>query len=456
MRREFASGLALLLAVMAPMGNSAGAFDEQNCERLLSVQVKDVQEPYGLASGYASAREHALQRAYEQAAAQATGLWVESKSQSEVKLEQDLAYQSFSQLDKSELSGFIRPVDIKETRTVIGGQEAVSLTVDAVVCVPKPEFLTKWRQEKAEREREPPHPIDPHTAQWFDAKTGQPLLWYRRDKNQQYFFFDNKGFDPANGEPLFPVSAKVREDWQQDDVRRTQAAREREEQERRERETKAAQDAVRQQQEAAHAELLAHSSKSCDQLAGNPYDRNRGSEDGSASFDLLKEHTAEAIQACDAAAQKFPSEQRYRYQLARAYQAADVNKAYPLLKELTAHRYPAAFDNLGWALLDGRLGRNDLPGAIAAFRMGAALGDPSSMYSLANFIIDDKVPSSTLNDALQLLRSAAQLGHLPSQARIEEVEEKIAQATKEEAEQERAREMFMNVMGGFLRAMPRN
>ena len=68
---------------------------------------------------------------------------------------------------------------------------------------------------------------------------------------------------------------------------------------------------------------------------------------------------------------------RFQYQLARALQHIDKERAFALLQQLTQKRYPAAFDNLGWLFL----ARRNIAQAVSHFRIGAQLGDPDSMMS---------------------------------------------------------------------------
>ena len=445
---------------------SANAFEENDCARLAPVEIRSILEPYKVADDYASARMKALNRAYQEAASQINGLWIESKRESKTELQQDAAYQSFSQLDKSELSGFIRPNSIEETQTKIGNQDAVSISVNVLVCVPKPEFLVRWRQEKVERERKPPITVDPNKLEWFDAKSGEPLIWFWRSKDGTFSFFDNKGFHPKNGERLQPVTAKIREVWQQDEAKRKLAAQEREIKIRKEaaaRQDRERQEAVRQaqeqetlkRQEAERQERLSRAPELCDQLAGNPYDPMRPKQSASATFEALKADLTGAIEMCQAAAQGRPGEPRYLYQLARATQVRDPNKALPLLRQLVARRYPAAFDNFGWALLDARTGLNDLSGAIASFRTGADLGDPDAMDSLANLIIQGKAPPRGPDEVLRLLQRASAAGHIGAQARLVKQEEEQAALQQNRLQDEQARQMFMGIVGGVLQGVQR-
>lgn len=452
MRKKAARIAAATLVVCGRYG-SAYAFDDSDCSKLTTVEVH-TQEPFAEASGYPAARQRALQRAYEDGVSQVAGLWLQSERQNTLSLQQDQAFEEFKELDKAELAAFVRPTSVEEKATTIAGQNAVSLDVTVAVCVPKAEFLARWKTEKAEQankeresQRKPPQAVDPTTATWFDPKTGQPVLWYWENKSHHFAFFDSKGFNPDNGEVLQPVTKAIREEWLQ--VQKTAA-----EAEQREKDAQAANDEIKRQEELHRADLLSHAGSNCDDFAGNPYDPRRPQSAGSADFSALKGRATDAVEACQAAVQQAPTETCYKYQLARAFQVNEPAKAVPILKELMSQRYPAAFDNFGWALLDRRLGENDMRGAIVAFRTGEALGDPDAMDSLANLILDGKV-SATPDQALQLLRRAASMGHLGAQSRLSEAEERAAASQQQLQNEEKGRQLFLGITGGLMQGLLR-
>jgi hypothetical protein len=452
--RKKAAGIAAAALVMCGWCGSAYAFDDSDCSKLTTVSVPTEQEPFAEASGYAAARQRALQRAYKDAASQVAGLWLESEQQNKLSLQQDQAFEEFKELDKAELAAFVRPTSVEEKATTIAEQSAVSLDVTVTVCVPKAEFLARWKAEKAEQanneresQRKAPQAVDPATATWFDPKTGQPVLWYWENKSHRFAFFDNKGFNPDNGEVLQPVTKAIREEWLQVLKNAAEAGQ-------REKDAQAAHDEIKRQEELHRADLLSHAGSKCDELAGNVYDPRRPQSTGSADFSALKERATDAVEACQAAVQQAPTEARYKYQLARAFQVNEPAKAVPILEGLMSQRYPAAFDNFGWALLDRRIGKNDMRGAIGAFRNGAALGDPDAMDSLANLILDGKV-SATPEQALQLLRRAASMGHLAAQSRLSEAEERAAAAQQQLQNDEQGRQLFLGITGGLMQGMLR-
>ena len=190
-------------------------------------------------------------------------------------------------------------------------------------------------------------------------------------------------------------------------------------------------------------------------MAGNPYDARRSQQGTGSTFDALKANVQEAVEVCLEATTKVPGELRFRYELARAYQVTDPRKAIPLLKDLMAHRYAAAFDNYGWTLLDSRLGVNDFAGAVVAFRSGVQLGDIDAMHSLASLIIDGRAPAYSFNDAVQLFRRAASQGHLDAQEKLANIEREQAAAEQERMQDEQSRRAFMGVLGGVIQGLPR-
>jgi tetratricopeptide (TPR) repeat protein len=117
----------------------------------------------------------------------------------------------------------------------------------------------------------------------------------------------------------------------------------------------------------------------CDQLAANPDDRRKIGP-GTKWSQLNAE---QAVSACQRALDAYPSEGRFKYQLARAYQkAASPALALPLLEELTGSGYVAAFDNLAWMYWEGRGAPQDIEKAIGLYARGAEAGSGEAMNNL--------------------------------------------------------------------------
>ncbi len=166
----------------------------------------------------------------------------------------------------------------------------------------------------------------------------------------------------------------------------------------------------------------------CDQLAGNKYDPNWPRQFEGASFGELRANAAQAISACERAANAAPDEPRMKYQLARALQAANQSdRAFELLSPLANSGYPAAFDNLGFHYM--RL--QQVGTAINYHRRGADAGDPEAMVTVAELIEQNKARSRYQNEFWDLLQRAAQLGHegarktLSEKSRVGEIIQQI-------------------------------
>lgn len=463
MRKKISAVVVLAGSVLT--GQPALAFDDADCERLTEVQPADIQEPLESTSDYPAARDRAIERASQDAIAQVVGFSVQTSRESRIEMNNDQALQRFRQLDKSDMAGFVRPRVVSEKLASLGKSDAISMQISVVVCVPRAEYLQKIAQEKALRERKPPAEVDAHNVAWFDAKTGAAMLWYWKS-GSRFEFFDNEGFHPKNGSKLQPVTAKVFEDWTTAEDKKAQAEKDRAEKARRmaeeaavrqrkEAELAAKMEAQRAAEEAERQRRLASAPEICDQLAANPTDPMKSNAVAGAPYETLKANAGQAIEACSIAAQKMPQEARYRYQLARAVQISDPNKALPPLRALLAERYPAAYDNYGWALLDARTHLNDLSGAVAAFRKGADLGDADSMDSLANLIMQGKAPPRGSDEHIRLLQRAAGMGHLPAQARLVRAQEEAARRQQQQIQDEQARQMFLGIMGGVVQGMQR-
>jgi hypothetical protein len=145
----------------------------------------------------------------------------------------------------------------------------------------------------------------------------------------------------------------------------------------------------------------------CDQVAANPNDLRRVGS--GVPYDQLKTHAKEAADACAAAIAANPKELRFHYQLARALEFTNRPKAFEIHNRLVKLQYPAAYDNLGWMFF---YDQKAPPQAANYFRLGANLGDPDSMVSLADMI--DRgvfVPPNAYYTKWSLLKRASELGH---------------------------------------------
>src|SRR5262249_30897587 len=145
------------------------------------------------------------------------------------------------------------------------------------------------------------------------------------------------------------------------------------------------------------------------------------------------------------------NEPRLQYQLARAFQSnRDRQKAFPIHERLVDRKYPAAYDNLGWLLINEKQNYSQ---AVNLFRRGVQLGDPDSMVSLAEMI--DKGRATPVNSSetkLALYGRAAQLGHQNAAQALKREQEKHDQHRAQPFEpQRRAPEMFRLFFQNFPR-----
>lgn len=56
---------------------------------------------------------------------------------------------------------------------------------------------------------------------FFDPRTGEPAIWYYKNKSAEIELFDKKGFHPLTGEALLPITREVVEVWKAQAARRT-------------------------------------------------------------------------------------------------------------------------------------------------------------------------------------------------------------------------------------------
>jgi hypothetical protein len=276
-----------------------------------------------------------------------------------------------------------------------------------------PEIVDRWKAQQAQAARRPPRRIDPEKQDFFDPKTGRPNIWYSPGESGALEFFDGPGFHPRTGKAL----TEITQDFADERLRAIQkraADEERERQKRledteRERQ-KQLEDAERERQKRlAEQEEQRRQQfvRMCDELAANPNDQNRRRTSRGVSYDELKTHVTEAIQACEVAAQQ-TNDLISQYQLARAVELVDPPRGQSMQDRLVKKGYPAAFDNAGSLLLRNRgCKQHCVNEAVKLFKKGADLGDPDSMMSLADLIHNGQATGNMI----ALYQRAAKLGH---------------------------------------------
>ena len=276
------------------------------------------------------------------------------------------------------------------------------------------EIVDRW---KAQIGRKPPARVDPASHPWFDVKTGRPNIWHSPGENGALDFFNGPGFHPKTGKAL----TEITQDFANERLRAIQerlADEERERQKRaadkeRERQKQLADEERERQKWLAEQEREQEKQRRqqfvrmCDELAANPNDQNRRRTSRGVSYNELKTHITDAIQACEVAAQQ-PNDLTSQYQLARAVELVNPPRGQSMQDKLVKKGYPAAFDNLGSLLLhDTGCRQNCNNKAVKLFKEGADLGDPNSMMSLADQINN----GHATGDMIALYRRAAMLGH---------------------------------------------
>lgn len=171
--------------------------------------------------------------------------------------------------------------------------------------------------------------------------------------------------------------------------------------------------------------ISANDPHSCDRLAANPNDRRKHPSVAGIDYDTLLKHREEAARQCELAIAQFPREWRFYYQKARAIELSDPNEAAAIYSRLITRKYLAAYDNLGWMYLTGRVrGKKNKEAALKLFRQGAKLGDADSMHSLGKMLWTDNP-----QEAMQWLERASALGHTEAKKDIQKLQEQQRLAT---------------------------
>jgi hypothetical protein len=302
---------------------------------------------------------------------------------------------------------------------------------------------------KAERlHQSPPQRVDPESLTIYDPATGEAQVWYWRDRNGDYEFYDNSGFHPRAGESLKVVDAAIMADWKK--WAEAKAARQREEMLRQEKAEKEAAERLELEQqrvlaqeekerqlaakrehldrdasereerqkldETARRQRTAQAGSVCDQAAANPSDPRKPSEVPGVRYEELKAHAPDAAEACRYAVEVFPNEPRFKYQYARTLDFIEPDKAAAIYKQLIRQNYPAAYDNLASFYLRKR----DIAAAIPILKAGINANDPDSMVTFAELVEHGYVPVQNPAGAkFALLQRAAQLGHQGAQRVLE-------------------------------------
>jgi len=148
----------------------------------------------------------------------------------------------------------------------------------------------------------------------------------------------------------------------------------------------------------------------CDLLAADPTDRNKVTE-GVAISEM---NPRRAIRACLAAVSEDRFEPRHRYQLARAYGAAgELDRALPLLKQLSDENYTAAKEALGQIYVQrGRaLGLSNLSPAMRLLEDAASNGSVQAKLLYGQLLMQGAGGEPNAAEGLRWMQEAAADGH---------------------------------------------
>jgi hypothetical protein len=73
-----------------------------------------------------------------------------------------------------------------------------------------PQVLERLREyEKGKR----PTKITDSNPIFFEPQSGEPIVWYYKNKNGAIEIFDLMGYHPTTGEELFPITKEVASEW---------------------------------------------------------------------------------------------------------------------------------------------------------------------------------------------------------------------------------------------------
>jgi hypothetical protein len=330
------------------------------------------------------------------------------------------------------------------------GQELLPVTLDIVAT---------WKRQTEIVTRKPPQLVKPDKFPFFDQVTGEPRVWYWRGVNGAWEFYDNAGFR-STGEPLTLVSREIIETWKKDIADR--AKRDSDDVARKERDRiatietdKRKQEAAskKQEEEAERAQREQKAGESCDASAANPTDLRKPSSVPGVEYFDLKLHAQAAVEICSTAVQKFPTEPRYKYNLARSLEFSNPTQSANLYLDLIRLKYPAAYDNYGGVLWREK---KDLPAAIRQYMEGVRLNDPGAMVSVAYLIQKNliQVPDPA-GARLALLTKAAQAGHKAAQDSLEKeranYQWQVLEKPNQQETQRRMLDLFGTILGGIAR-----
>ena len=357
-----------------------------------------------------------------------------------------------------------------------------------------PQVLERLREyEKGNR----PQRIVSSEPTFFDLRTGEPIVWFYKNKSGGIELFNLMGFHPETGDELLPVTKEVVDLWKDQETKRhVIAARvppKRIEPDKYaffdpvtgaprvwywrgdkgeyefydnpgfqprtgEQLTIISKEAIgKWKDDLAAAEKLKTAAvieqnnidsqpdigATCDQLAANPRDPKKSPSTVGVPYDLLKYQSKDAIEACTKAVEKYPNELRYQYQLGRALEFVDSKRALEIHLKLGAKQYAAAYDNAGSIFKHQRR----YPEAIRQFRLGMQYGDADAFVDLGDMVHEGLAEGNYI----ALYQQAARLGHEGAQRALDQEQQNQADEQLKVEQNRRALDLMGSVLGGFVR-----
>ena len=198
------------------------------------------------------------------------------------------------------------------------------------------------------------------------------------------------------------------------------------------------------------AQANGESLNACDRLAASAYDENAAGDP--VTWLVLARHADRAIETCREAVQSFPDTLRFKYQLARALDAAEkYNEAAPIYQELVEIAYPSALAELGVLYSTGQGVEKDIEKAFALVEKSAALGNLRGLTIAGVFHTYGTGTEKDVNKGLELLNQAAEQDFAEA---LEYLADVYFQGLNGEADPDKALELYEKAArNGRKRAM---
>ena len=186
------------------------------------------------------------------------------------------------------------------------------------------------------------------------------------------------------------------------------------------------------------AQAINEPPNTCDRLAASPYDENAVGDP--VTWIVLARHADQAITACREAVETFPDTLRLKYQLARAFDAAEqYNEAAPIYQELADIAYPSALAELGVLYSNGQGVENDPEKALELVERSAELGNLRGLTIAGVFHTYGLGTEKDVSKGMELLNQAANQGFAEA---MEYLADAYLQGLDGEVDQAKALELY--------------